>query len=104
MMPTLPAGQKPATPRRGLESVRNKHKLVTISLPATEFAWLNQFVTTLEHAGYSRTRSAVVRVALAELRKSIGSGPPHEIVKHWLRCDTERLIAAIDEDQSIHGK
>ena len=74
----------------------NRHRLVTVSLSAQEFHWLNEFVAVLEDAGYRRARSAVVSVALAELRGSIGKAPPHEMLKHWLRRDTRRLIAAID--------
>ena len=78
----------------------SKHRLVTVSLPASEFEWLNELVTTLESAGYRRTRSAVVRVALAELRGSIPDLPPNEILKHWLRRDAERLIAAIEDNHT----
>ena len=79
-----------------IPNVSSKHRLVTVSLPANEFEWLNEFVATLESAGYRRTRSAVVRVALAELRGSIPAGSPNDILKHWLRRDAERLIAAIE--------
>ena len=81
---------------RKIQNVSNRHRLVTVSLSATEFSWLNDFVAILESAGYRRTRSAVVSVALAELRSSIGKASPEEMLKHWLRRDTKRLIAAID--------
>ena len=83
---------------RTIENVGNKHRLVTISLPANEFHWLNEFVATLQSAGYRRTRSAIVRVALAELRGSMLNESPHEILKSWLRRDTERLVATIDSN------
>lgn len=82
-----------------ISNAGSKHRLVTISLPANEFDWLNEFVTTLEGAGYRRTRSAVVCVALAELRGSIPNGPPNEILKHWLRRNAERVIAALDDNR-----
>jgi len=80
----------------GIPNISRRHRLVTVSLPTNEFDWLNELVATLESAGYRRTRSALVRVALLELRRSIGNGRPNEIVKHWLQRDSERLIAAID--------
>lgn len=76
----------------------SKHRLVTVSLPAHEFEWLNEFVAALEAAGLRRARSAVVRVALAELRASFPEGSPNEILKHWLRRDAERVIAALGEN------
>jgi hypothetical protein len=85
---------------RKIRNVSNRHRLVTVSLSATEFNWLNEFVAVLEHAGYRRARSAVVSVALAELRGSIGKTSPDEMLKHWLRRDTKRLIAAIDGNRS----
>lgn len=60
-------------------------KLVTVSLPEREFEWLNEFVATLEDAGHGRRRSAVVRLALAELRRSISQESTDEAVKSWLR-------------------
>jgi hypothetical protein len=79
-----------------IRNVSNRHRLVTASLSADEFNWLTEFVAILEEAGYRRARSAVVSVALAELRRSIGKASPDEMLKHWLRRDTKRLIAAID--------
>lgn len=73
---------------------------MTVSLSATEFTWLNEFVAVLESAGYRRARSAVVNVALAELRGSIGKSSADEMLKQWLRRDTKRLIAAIDGNRS----
>jgi hypothetical protein len=81
---------------RKIRNVSNRHRLVTVSLSAAEFNWLNDFVSILEGAGYRRARSAVVGVALAELRESIGKASPEEALKRWLRRDTKRLIAAID--------
>ena len=81
---------------RKIRNVSNKHRLVTVSLSATEFSWLNDFVAVLESAGYRRARSAVVGVALSELRNSIGKASADEMLKHWLRRDTKRLIDAID--------
>ena len=81
---------------RKIRNVSNRHRLVTVSLSASEFHWLNEFVGILESAGYRRARSAVVSVALAELRGSIGKAAPEEVLKRWLRRDTKRLIAAID--------
>ena len=83
-----------------IQRVGNRHRLVTVSLPAHEFDWLNEFVATLETAGYRRTRSAIVRTALAELRGTIPDGSPNDILKHWLRRDAERLIAAIDGNRT----
>ena len=92
------------TPKRIQTVGSSKHRLVTVSLPANEFEWLNEFVAALESAGYRRTRSAIVRVALAELRGTVPDGPPNEILKHWLRRDTERLIAAIDDNSTEPDK
>ena len=85
---------------RKIRNVRSRHRLITVSLSAQEFNWLNEFVGILESAGYRRARSAVVSVALAELRGSIGQAPPQEVLKYWLRRDTKRLIAAIDGNHS----
>lgn len=91
------------SPRKVL-NVHNRSRLVTISLSAIEFHWLNEFVTILENAGYRRVRSAVVNVALAELRRSMGKALPDEVLKHWLRRDTRRLIEAIDGKSSKPSK
>jgi hypothetical protein len=85
---------------RKLTKSTNRPRLVTISLSASEFDWLNDFVAVLESAGYRRSRSAVVRVALAQLRGSIGRASPDQAIKRWLRRDTKRLIAAIDGDSA----
>jgi hypothetical protein len=85
---------------RKIRNVSNRHRLVTVSLSASEFSWLNEFVAVLESAGYRRARSAVVNVAVAELRGSIGKSSADEMLKQWLRRDTKRLIAAIDGNRS----
>jgi len=95
----VPARLTDMPPRR-IRNVSNRHRLITVSLSAQEFNWLTEFVAILESAGYRRARSAVVSVALAELRGSIGKAPPHEVLKYWLRRDTKRLIAAIDGNRS----
>jgi len=89
---------------RKIRNVTSGHRLVTVSLSGPEYRWLNEFVAILESAGYRRARSAVVSVALAELRGSIGKAPPHEVLKYWLRRDTKRLIAAIDGNHSTGVK
>lgn len=89
---------------RKIRNVSNRHRLVTVSLSASEFNWLNEFVAILEHAGYRRARSAIVSVALAELRGSIGKTSPDDMLKHWIRRDTKRLIAAIDTNRSKSPK
>lgn len=89
---------------RKIRNVSGKHRLLTISVPGPEYRWLTEFVAILESAGYRRARSAVVSVALAELRESIGQVPPHEALKFWLRRDTKRLIAAIDGNHSKPAK
>jgi hypothetical protein len=61
--------------------VRSKHRLVTVNLRAREYRWLEEFVSILESAGYRRARSAVVSVALEELRESIGSESPQKVLK-----------------------
>ena len=89
---------------RKIRNVSNRHRLVTVSLSATEFSWLTEFVAVLESAGYRRARSAVVNVALAELRGSIGKSSADDMLKQWLRRDTKRLIAAIDGNRSKPSK
>ena len=99
----VPARLTHMAPRK-IRNVTSRHRLITVSLSAQEFNWLNEFVSVLESAGYRRARSAVVSVALAELRGSIGKAPPHEVLKLWLRRDTKRLIAAIDGNHSKSPK
>ena len=57
------------------------HRLVTFSLRPEEFDWLKELLDTLEDAGYRRTRSAVIRAALAELRTSLADASARDIVK-----------------------
>ena len=58
-----------------------RHRLVTFSLRSEEFDWLKELLDTLEDAGYRRTRSAVIRAALAELRTSLADASARDIVK-----------------------
>jgi len=87
-----------------IRRVGRKYRLVTISLPASEYSWLEEFLAVLEAAGYGRARSAVVSLALAELRESIGQAPPDEVVELLLRRDAKRLIAAIEGNPSKPAK
>ena len=60
---------------------KTRHRLVTFSLRPSEFDWLKELLDTLEDAGYRRTRSAVIRAALAELRTSLADASARDIVK-----------------------
>lgn len=81
---------------RRIRYVRNRQRLVTVSLAAQEYAWLEEFVAILETAGYRRARSAVVSAALAELRKSIGNESSRDVLDFWIRRETKRLMSAIE--------
>ena len=80
---------------RRVRYVRNRQRLVTVSLTEQEYSWLEEFVAILDTAGYRRARSAVVSAALAELRKSIGKESPREVLEFWIQRDTKRLMSAI---------
>ena len=81
---------------RRIRYVRNRQRLVTVSLTEQEYCWLEEFVAILETAGYRRARSAVVSAALAELRKSIGHESSRDALEFWIRRDTKRLMSAIE--------
>ena len=81
---------------RRIRYVRNRQRLVTVSLTEQEYSWLEEFVAVLETAGYRRARSAVVSAALAELRKSIGKESAGDVLEFWIQRDTKRLMSAIE--------
>jgi Arc/MetJ-type ribon-helix-helix transcriptional regulator len=88
----MPGGSHRSQSEEGLGAKRGS-RVVTISLPRDEAAWLDEITHLLVAAKLAASRSSVVREALLRFRDSVEGKPTRDVVWEFVSRQARRGAA-----------